>query len=146
MNLFQLFTAREKAPDEDEYMELNKPVTPIEKSEEVKKAENERKQYEELIVKYCQPFLNIDMRAMATDLGVRLEQLENDLVILIENGTLKARIDSPKKIVYPKMTSDRREIYGKYAQIVDDFKKRTYMILLRAALQNHLLSSSPSVQ
>ncbi|KAI1725278.1 PCI domain-containing protein [Ditylenchus destructor] len=143
MNLIQLMARREKTPDEDEYMELGKPVTPIEKCEEVKKAECERKQYEELIVKYCQPFLNIDMSAMATDLGVPLEQLENDLVMLIENGTLKARIDSLKKIVYPKNTSDRLEIYRKYAEILDDFKKRTYMILLRAALQNHLLSSSP---
>lgn len=49
-------------------------------------------------MQYFQPFARVHLDRMATAFGIKLSELEADIVKLIEDGLIKARIDSQEKV------------------------------------------------
>uniref|UniRef100_A0A914C3R3 PCI domain-containing protein n=1 Tax=Acrobeloides nanus TaxID=290746 RepID=A0A914C3R3_9BILA len=89
------------------------------------------------IIQYCAPYVTTDIRIMAGVFRTSAEELEEELVKLIELGSLSARIDSFNKILHARSTDQRAEIYQKIITLRKSLDERAYGILLRAALQQN---------
>ena len=53
------------------------------------------------IVQYCKPFISISLNEMSIAFNTSVQQIEKDLLTLIINGHIKARIDSHNKVLLP---------------------------------------------
>lgn len=78
------------------------------------------------LIQYFSPLLFVDMKKMAIEFHTTVSALENELMQLILDGQIQARIDSHKNILFAK------ELW--------EYEKRARILLLRASfLQSKLL-------
>lgn len=87
-----------------------------------------------IIITYFLPYKNASMHVMARQLNTTLEVLEDELVHLIRNGKIKARIDSKNKILYVADTDQRWHAYQHALNITKYSEKLTRALLLRSAV------------
>lgn len=91
------------------------------------------------LIQYFSPYLSADMHKMAVAFNRSVPALENELMHLILDGQIQARIDSHNKILYAKDADQRSVTYEKAIQMGEEFQRRTKMMILRAAvLKNHI--------
>lgn len=86
------------------------------------------------LVQYFQPFQRVHLDKMATAFGMSLSQLEADVVKLIEDGQIKARIDSQQKILNAKDYDPRIELYNRAVRIGLETQASTQKLLWRMRL------------
>ncbi|EAA10359.4 COP9 signalosome complex subunit 1b [Anopheles arabiensis] len=91
------------------------------------------------LVQYFSPYMSADMRKMATAFNRSVAALENELMQLILEGQIQARIDSHNKILYAKDADHRSATFEKAINVGKEFQRRTRMFILRAAiLRRHI--------
>ncbi len=85
------------------------------------------------LIQYFSPYLSADLRLMATAFNTSLHDLENELMKLILDGQIKARIDSHNKILYAKDSDQRLETFEKSLAMGREWQMRATSLILRAA-------------
>ncbi|XP_014219476.1 COP9 signalosome complex subunit 1 isoform X2 [Copidosoma floridanum] len=91
------------------------------------------------LIQYFSPYLSADMKRMATAFNRTVPALEDELMQLILDGQIQARIDSHNKILYAKDVDQRSTTFEKSIALGKEYKRRTRMLILRAAvLKNHI--------
>ncbi|KAL9699230.1 hypothetical protein quinque_002671 [Culex quinquefasciatus] len=89
------------------------------------------------LVQYFSPYMSADMRKMATAFNRSVGALENELMQLILDGQIQARIDSHNKILYAKDADHRSATFEKAILVGKEFQRRSRMLILRAAMVRH---------
>lgn len=89
------------------------------------------------LVQYFSPYMSADMRKMATAFNRSVAALENELMQLILEGQIQARIDSHNKILYAKDADHRSATFEKAINVGNEFQRRSRMLILRAAMVKH---------
>lgn len=91
------------------------------------------------LIQYFSPYLSADMNKMAVAFNRSVPALENELMQLILEGQIQARIDSHNKILYAKDADQRSSTYEKALRVGEEYQRRTKMMILRAAvLKKHI--------
>ena len=96
------------------------------------------------LTQYFSPYLSADMSKMATAFNTNVRDLEDELMTLILDGHIAARIDSHNKILLAKDADQRCSTYEKGMQMGNDYVRRTRALILRSAmLKSNILVQSP---
>lgn len=91
------------------------------------------------LIQYFSPYQSADMRKMAKAFNRNVSSLENELMHLILDGQIQARIDSHNKILYAKDADQRANTFQKAVEIGKEYQRRTRMMILRSAmLKSHI--------
>ncbi|XP_078048815.1 COP9 signalosome subunit 1b [Augochlora pura] len=86
------------------------------------------------LIQYFSPYLSADMRRMATAFNRTVSELEDELMQLILDGQIQARIDSHNKILYAKDVDQRSTTFEKSISAGKGYLRCTRMLILRAAM------------
>lgn len=86
------------------------------------------------LIQYFSPYLSADMRKMATAFNRTVNALEDELIQLILDGQIQARIDSHNKILFAKDVDQRSTTFERSLQMGKEYQRRTRMLILRAAV------------
>lgn len=89
------------------------------------------------LIQYFSPYLSADMRKMAAAFNTTVLALEDELMQLILDGQIQARIDSHNKILYAKEVDQRSTTFEKSLAVGKEYQRRTRMLVLRAAMLKH---------
>lgn len=91
------------------------------------------------LIQYFSPYLSADMRKMSEAFNCTVPALENEIMQLILDGQIQARIDSHNKILYAKNADHRSATFEKAINVGKLFQRRTRMLVLRTAmLKKHI--------
>lgn len=91
------------------------------------------------LIQYFSPYLSADMRKMATAFNRSVSALENEIIQLILDGQIQARIDSHNKILYAKESDQRNSTFEHAIAMGKEYQRRLRMLVLRAAmLKSHI--------
>merc|ERR1712176_1409008 len=93
---------------------------------------------------YFSPYSAMDINKMADSFKVPVQEMEQELVVCIGDGHIKAKIDSHNKIVYASKTNKRNELFQKVLNAGVDFERDMKAVLLRASLSKHQVVVSQS--
>ncbi|XP_005109229.1 COP9 signalosome complex subunit 1 isoform X1 [Aplysia californica] len=86
------------------------------------------------LCQYFSPYLSADMRKMAEAFNTSVNALEDELMQLILDGQIKARIDSHNKILYAKDVDQRSTTFEKAILMGKEYQRRTKALILRSAV------------
>ncbi|XP_075557516.1 COP9 signalosome subunit 1b isoform X2 [Dermacentor variabilis] len=86
------------------------------------------------LIQYFSPYLSADMTKMAQAFNTTLGPLEEELMQLILDGQIQARIDSHNKILYAKDIDQRSTTFERALAMGKDYKRRTAALILRSAM------------
>lgn len=86
------------------------------------------------LIQYFSPYLSADMRKMSEAFNCTVPALENELMHLILDGQIQARIDSHNKILYAKDADQRSSTFEKAINVGKEYQRRTRMLILRTAM------------
>jgi len=86
------------------------------------------------LIQYFSPYLSADMRKMSEAFNCTVPALENELMQLILDGQIQARIDSHNKILYAKDADQRSSTFEKAINVGKEFQRRSRMLILRTAM------------
>lgn len=86
------------------------------------------------LIQYFSPYLSADMQKMATAFNRTVNALEDELMQLILEGQIQARIDSHNKILYAKDVDQRSTTFERSLAVGKEYQRRTSMLILRAAM------------
>ncbi|XP_069125139.1 COP9 signalosome complex subunit 1-like [Argopecten irradians] len=96
------------------------------------------------LCQYFSPYLSADMRKMADAFNTSVTGLEDELMQLILEGQINARIDSHNKILYAKDTDQRSTTFEKSLSMGKEYQRRTRALILRSAiLKNQIHVKGP---
>jgi COP9 signalosome complex subunit 1 len=91
------------------------------------------------LIQYFSPYMSADMRKMSEAFNCTVSELENEIMQLILDGQIQARIDSHNKILYAKDADQRNVTFEKAINTGKEFQRRTRMLILRTAmLKKHI--------
>ncbi|KAJ3276079.1 COP9 signalosome complex subunit 1 [Terramyces sp. JEL0728] len=86
------------------------------------------------ILQYCSPFVSIDMYQMAKVFDTSIELLEQQVVALITENQLDARIDSQNKVIRANTTNEQSQVYAQSIQLGKKYLLQTRYMFLRSKL------------
>ncbi|XP_044760354.1 COP9 signalosome complex subunit 1 [Coccinella septempunctata] len=86
------------------------------------------------LIQYFSPYLSADMHKMAIAFNRSVSALEDELMQLILDGQIQARIDSHNKILYAKDIDQRSTTFEKSLAMGKKYQRRTRMLILRASV------------
>ncbi|EEC01542.1 26S proteasome regulatory complex, subunit RPN7/PSMD6, putative, partial [Ixodes scapularis] len=86
------------------------------------------------LIQYFSPYLSADMTKMASAFNTTVAALEDELMQLILDGQIQARIDSHNKILYAKDIDQRSTTFERALSMGKDYKRRTAALVLRSAM------------
>ncbi|XP_076459503.1 COP9 signalosome complex subunit 1-like [Babylonia areolata] len=86
------------------------------------------------LCQYFSPYLSADMHKMASAFNTTVGALEDELMLLILDDQINARIDSHNKILYAKDIDQRSSTFEKSLAVGRDYQRRTQALILRAAV------------
>ncbi|KAK9876713.1 hypothetical protein WA026_014952 [Henosepilachna vigintioctopunctata] len=96
------------------------------------------------LIQYFSPYLSADMHKMAVAFNRSVSALEDELMQLILDGQIQARIDSHNKILFAKDVDQRSTTFEKSLAMGKKYQRRTRMLILRASvLRNKIHVKSP---
>jgi len=87
------------------------------------------------LVLYFQPFASIKLERMGAAFGWTVEELEEQVVALIQEGEIQARVDRQNKILKAKEVDQRTALYKRAAKTGADMQAANRKLLLRMRLQ-----------
>ncbi|XP_002137408.2 COP9 signalosome complex subunit 1b-like [Drosophila pseudoobscura] len=95
------------------------------------------------MIQYFSPYQSADMHKMAVAFNSSVGDLENEVVQLIQDGHLQARIDSHHKILYAREVDQRTSSFRRALALEKSYQRIAKMTMLRAAvLQSKILVKS----
>lgn len=98
------------------------------------------------IVQYFEPYSTASMHKMAEAFNTTVIELEKEIIALIYDGHIKARIDSHNKILYAKNTDSRTLTFERAIKMGKIWQRQTQALITRTAILNAGLSVvSPTV-
>jgi COP9 signalosome complex subunit 1 len=77
------------------------------------------------LIQYFSPYSSVDLHKMAEAFNTDVNSLENELIALILDGLISARIDSHAKIMYARQIDQRGAVFKKAIEIGDAYVLRT---------------------
>jgi COP9 signalosome complex subunit 1 len=86
------------------------------------------------IIQYFRPYASADMTRMAQSFNTSTSLLENELMNLILDGQIQARIDSHNKILIARNLDERYSIFEKALKMGQDYERKTKFMIVRAAI------------
>uniref|UniRef100_F1KXA4 COP9 signalosome complex subunit 1 n=1 Tax=Ascaris suum TaxID=6253 RepID=F1KXA4_ASCSU len=86
------------------------------------------------IVQYFTPYAVADISHMAEVFRVSVQEMEDELVELIENDGISARIDSYNKIIRAKNRDQRAATYTEVLNVGESLNERVNAVILRATV------------
>ncbi|XP_035231253.1 COP9 signalosome complex subunit 1-like, partial [Stegodyphus dumicola] len=93
---------------------------------------------------YFSPYSSADMNKMAQAFNTTVSALEDEIMQLILDNQIQARIDSHNKILYAKDIDQRSTTYERAIKMGKEYQRRTAQLILRAAmLRNNIQVKSP---
>lgn len=96
------------------------------------------------LIQYFSPYLSADLLRMAVAFNTTVQALEDELMQLILEGQIQARIDSHNKILFAKDVDQRSTTFERSLNMGKDYQKRTTALILRSAmLKNQIHVKSP---
>jgi len=96
------------------------------------------------LCQYFSPYKSVDMHKMAAAFNTTIGTLEDELMQLILDGKIGARIDSHNKVLYAKDTDQRSATFEKCLNIGVELQNRSKALMLRAAvLKNRINVKCP---
>ncbi|XP_003383480.1 PREDICTED: COP9 signalosome complex subunit 1-like [Amphimedon queenslandica] len=99
------------------------------------------------LIQYFSPYSSVDLHKMADAFNTDVNSLENELISLILNGMISARIDSHAKVMHSRHIDQRQAMFQKAIEVGDAYVLRTKVLLMRALLHNNgILVSQASDQ
>ncbi|XP_071815368.1 COP9 signalosome complex subunit 1-like [Apostichopus japonicus] len=99
------------------------------------------------LIQYFSPYVSADMHKMAIAFNTTVPALEDELMHLILDGQINARIDSHNKILYARDVDQRCSTFEKSLAMGLAFQRRTKALILRSAmLKNDIQVKSPVVE
>ncbi|XP_030387154.1 COP9 signalosome complex subunit 1b [Scaptodrosophila lebanonensis] len=97
------------------------------------------------LIQYFSPYMSADMHKMAIAFNSSVGDLENEVMQLILDGQIQARIDSHNKILYAKEADQRNSTFERALLMGKQYQRHTRMLILRAAmLKSHIHVKSVS--
>ncbi|KAI6186265.1 PCI domain-containing protein [Aphelenchoides besseyi] len=87
------------------------------------------------IIQYFEPYMNADIKTMAAEFRTNADDMEAELVDLIRNRMLDARIDSFNKVLQIKSTNRQVEIYRNSTKATYRLDNLVRSLLIRSTLQ-----------
>eukprot|EP00177_Eucheuma_denticulatum_P005719 GFKZ01010422.1.p1 GENE.GFKZ01010422.1~~GFKZ01010422.1.p1 ORF type:complete len:453 (+),score=72.98 GFKZ01010422.1:174-1532(+) len=98
------------------------------------------------IMQYVSPFLSADLHRMARVFGTTVLELEEELLVLIENGSIAARIDTQNGSLHAKQTNVRlKAIGGAVEKGVEAFEEAEAMLLRMTLMKNKVGITAPNL-
>jgi len=85
------------------------------------------------LIQYFSPYASADLAKMAQSFNTSVSALENELMGLILDGQILARIDSHNKILCARKMDERSLTFEKSLQMGEEYERRTKLMILRAA-------------
>ncbi|RNA22636.1 COP9 signalosome complex subunit 1 [Brachionus plicatilis] len=89
---------------------------------------------------YFSPYKSADLRRMSAAFNTSTGALEEELIQLILDGQIQARIDSQNKILYAKDVDQRSFTFERSLQMGKEYQKRTKSVILRSLLLKYNIS------
>eukprot|EP00775_Hariotina_reticulata_P007615 gene7612-7817_t len=89
------------------------------------------------LVQYTAPFSSVDLTKMAAAFNTSVSALEKELVGLIGDGQIKARIDSQAKVLFARHADIRAATFAKVLAVSESYVRESKALLLRASLLKH---------
>jgi len=86
------------------------------------------------LVQYFSPYSSADMHKMASAFNTNVIALEDELMQLILDGQIQARIDSHNKILFAKELDLRTVTFEKALEMGAAWQRRTKALILRSAM------------
>lgn len=86
------------------------------------------------LVQYFSPYSSADLRLMAGSFNTSVASLEDELMTLILEGKIQARIDSHNKVLYAQDTDQRSVTFEKAIEMASLYEERARMMILRSAI------------
>jgi COP9 signalosome complex subunit 1 len=86
------------------------------------------------LIQYFSPYASADLNKMAESFNTTVPALENELMQLILEGQIQARIDSHNKILYAKNIDQRSVTFERSLRMGEEYERRTKLMMLRAAI------------
>lgn len=96
------------------------------------------------LIQYFSPYLSADLNRMAVAFNTTVTALEDELMQLILEAQIQARIDSHNKILYAKDIDQRSTTFERSFLMGKEYRKRTTALILRSAMvKNQIHVKSP---
>jgi len=92
------------------------------------------------MVQYFSPFVAVKLPQMAAAFNLEVPTLEKELVTLIADNKIQARIDSHNKVLYAKNADQRVTTFEKAFRVGSDYVRDARSLLLRMNLVKHHFS------
>ncbi|XP_067936793.1 COP9 signalosome complex subunit 1-like [Watersipora subatra] len=86
------------------------------------------------LCQYFSPYVSADMAKMATAFNTTVADLENELMLLILEGEINARIDSHNKVIYAKDINSRQHTFEKAIGLGEEYRRSAAFLVLRSAV------------
>ncbi|XP_023341519.1 COP9 signalosome complex subunit 1 [Eurytemora carolleeae] len=86
------------------------------------------------LVQYFSPYLSADLFKMADSFNTNVANLEDELMKLILDGSIQARIDSHNKVLLAQDVDQRSQTFEKAIETADLYTRRARSIVLRSAI------------
>ncbi|XP_076058794.1 COP9 signalosome subunit 1b isoform X2 [Oratosquilla oratoria] len=96
------------------------------------------------LIQYFSPYMSADLEKMAVAFNTSVSALEDELMALILDGQIQARIDSHNKILYAKAVEERSVTFERSLEMGREHIMRVKALILRSALlKNQIQVKSP---
>ncbi|XP_050423955.1 COP9 signalosome complex subunit 1b [Adelges cooleyi] len=93
------------------------------------------------MIQYFSPYDTACLKKMAMCFNTSLPDLENELMELILDGHIKARIDSINKILYAVHSNPRAETFEKALAMAQQYSKYTHIMILKSQVIKNQVNS-----
>ncbi|KAG1675709.1 COP9 signalosome complex subunit 1 [Nymphon striatum] len=87
------------------------------------------------LIQYFSPYLSADMNKMATAFNTTVSGLEDELMILILDGQIQARIDSHNKYFSPYLSADMNKMATAFNTTVSGLEDELMILILDGQIQ-----------
>jgi len=86
------------------------------------------------LVQYFSPYLSADLAKMSASFNTTIPGLENELMKLILDGSIQARIDSHNRVLLAQDVDQRSQTFTKAVEMSRLYSRRARTIVLRSAI------------
>jgi len=86
------------------------------------------------LVQYFSPYISADLAKMAVSFNTTIPGLENELMKLILDGSIQARIDSHNRVLLAQDVDQRSQTFAKAVEMSGLYTRRARTLVLRSAI------------
>jgi len=86
------------------------------------------------LVQYFSPYISADLAKMAVSFNTTIPNLENELMKLILDGSIQARIDSHNRVLLAQDVDQRSQTFSRAVEMSRLYSRRARTLVLRSAI------------